>query len=86
MTCDKHMGEYYSIPCSQCFTAIDPVAPSPNEPIRYTQDKIPFHINWPPRVREHEYEIFLFSRDGDWEVLFCLATATLKKIKDVCVI
>lgn len=39
MTCDKHTGEYYSIPCSQCFTAIDPVGRSLTEPIQYSQDK-----------------------------------------------
>lgn len=39
MTCDKHTGEYYFIPGSQCFTAIDSVGRSPTEPIRYCQDK-----------------------------------------------
>lgn len=75
MTCDKHTGEYYSIPSSHSVSrAIDSVVGCPTEPIRYTLDKIPFRINWPPRVRQHEYKLFFFGRETGSAMLFCRAT------------
>lgn len=77
MTCDKHTGEYYSIPCSHCFTAIDSVSGSLNR--SDTLRTKPFHTNWPPpvaRVREHEY-----NKKETRVCLYCLATAMLTKIE-----
>lgn len=86
MTCDKHTGGCYSIPCSHSVSppSILSLLLQMNRSDTLRTKSLSILIGL--QERENMNTRFFFLVETGWGVLFCPATARLKEIRDVWVV